>query len=46
MGLSVDGGRFGSPAAETERDRRMKSENINRAFLVTLDVNNATRYYT
>ena len=46
MGLSVGNGRFGVLAAETEREWRMTQENKRIPVLVTLDVNNATRYYT
>lgn len=46
MGLSGLSEKFWALAAETERERRMTQENIRIPVLVTLDVNNATRYYT
>ena len=46
MGLSVGDGRFWALEAGTEREQRMTRDNMKTASLVTLDVNNATRYYT
>jgi hypothetical protein len=46
MGLSGVSGKFWSLAAGIERERRMTRKNNEIPFLVTLDVNNATRYYT